>query len=156
MNAVIEELYKCFNYKDSKISNEQKYELYLPKSIKLLKKCLWPRGVKKKTILVLNMELTNIETRLNLNVAGRRNLRRLLFPSDSTLHEFIEMSPSATCTENKSASQQEATKTSVIDIPKCLPSTSSDNSSSIAQTPNKSSTISVILQGIACFGFKRS
>jgi len=63
-------------------------ELYLPMSIKLLRKYLTPKEKENKSSVELNSDLVKIEDRLNLNSQARQRLRKLLFPSDKELYNM--------------------------------------------------------------------
>jgi len=63
-------------------------ELYLPMSIKLLRKYLTPKEKENKTSVELDSDLVKIEDRLNLNSQARQRLRKLLFPSDKELYNM--------------------------------------------------------------------
>lgn len=72
--------------------DEQIDELYIPMSIKTLRKYLTPKGTENKTPTELNSDLVQIEDRLNLNSQARQRLRKLLFPSDKELHNMSNIS----------------------------------------------------------------
>lgn len=55
-------------------------ELYLPMSIKQLRKIMTPHEKENKTPSKFDNELLQIEDCLNLNTQARRRLRKLLFP----------------------------------------------------------------------------
>lgn len=63
-------------------------ELYLPMSIKLLRKYLTPKGKENKTSAELDSDLIKIEDQLNLNSHARQRLRKLLFPPDKELNDM--------------------------------------------------------------------
>lgn len=73
----------------SPIPDEEIEEIYLPMSIKVLRKILTPNTMERKTPIELDSDLVKIEDRLNLNIKARQRLRKLLFPSDK---EFLELS----------------------------------------------------------------
>lgn len=73
-------------------------ELYLPMSIKILRKYLTPKGSENKTPAALDSDLLKIEDRLNLNSRARQRLRKLLFPdmnlsNISNVSDFPSPSP---------------------------------------------------------------
>lgn len=82
------QLSKVLTTYDSPIIEEEIDELYLPMSIKILRKFLTPNGQESITP-ELNSDLIQIEDRLNLNPLARKRLRKLLFTSDK---EVINMS----------------------------------------------------------------
>lgn len=67
-------------------------ELYLPMSIKLLRKYLTPKGKENKTSAELDSDLIKIEDQLNLNSHARQRLRKLLFPPDKELNDMSSVS----------------------------------------------------------------
>lgn len=83
------QLSKVLTTYDSSIIEEEIDELYLPMSIKVLRKFLTPKGQENITPLELNSDLVQIEDRLNLNPIARQRLRKLLFTSDK---EVINLS----------------------------------------------------------------
>lgn len=67
-------------------------ELYIPMSIKLLRKYLTPKDKDIKTPAELNSDIAKIEDRLNLNSQARQRLRKLLFPSDKNVNDISVIS----------------------------------------------------------------
>lgn len=88
ISIISDQLCKYLNT-SSPVPDEEIEELYLPMSIKVLKKMLTPKEMEKKTYIELDSDLVKIENRLNLNIKARQRLRKLLFPSDK---ELLDMS----------------------------------------------------------------
>lgn len=86
----------------SPFSDEEIEEIYLPMSIKVLRKILTPNNTEKKTTVELDSDLVKIEDRLNLNKKARQRLRKLLFPSDNELLEMSTVSDFPTPSPQKS------------------------------------------------------
>jgi len=70
------------------MSDDKIDELYLPMSIKQLRKYLTPKGKNNRTSVELDSDLIKIEDRLNLNSQARHRLRKLLFPSNKELYNM--------------------------------------------------------------------
>ncbi|VVC30412.1 BRCT domain [Cinara cedri] len=76
-----DQLCKVLNTNDSPMPNKNIDELYLPMSIKQLRKILTPSEKENKTPTKFDSDLVQIEDCLNLNSQARRRLRKLLFPT---------------------------------------------------------------------------
>ncbi|XP_050533488.1 microcephalin-like isoform X2 [Daktulosphaira vitifoliae] len=98
ISVLSDQLSKVLNTNDSPISDDHVDELYLPMSIKLLRKYLTPKGSENKTPAALDSDLIKIEDRLKLNSRARQRLRKLLFPdvdlsNVSNISDFPTPSP---------------------------------------------------------------
>lgn len=81
---------KVLNTNDSPIADKNIDELYLPMSIKQLRKILTPNEKENKTPTKFNSDLLQIEDCLNLNTQARRRLRKLLFPTTELSNTSID------------------------------------------------------------------
>jgi len=77
---------------DSPIPDDQIDELYIPMSLKVLRKYLTPNGKENTSSTELNSELAKIEDRLNLNDQARQRFRKLLFPPENNLNNMSDVS----------------------------------------------------------------
>lgn len=87
-----DQLCKVLNKIDSPVPDDQIDELYIPMSLKVLRKYLTPNGKENTTCTELDSELAKIEDRLNLNSQARQRFRKLLFPSDKNLNNMSNVS----------------------------------------------------------------
>lgn len=80
-------LYHLLNNQDSPhLDDEEISELYIPLSIKILRKYLTPKGIENKAPSDLDNDLIEIEDRLKLNSQARNRFRRLLFNENKDLN----------------------------------------------------------------------
>jgi len=87
-----DQLCKVLNKIDSPVPDDQIDEIYIPMSLKVLRKYLTPNGKENTTCTELDSELAKIENRLNLNSQARQRFRKLLFPSDKNLNNTSNVS----------------------------------------------------------------
>ncbi|KAL4143649.1 hypothetical protein QTP88_005960 [Uroleucon formosanum] len=92
VNMLSDQLCKVLNKIDSPVPDDQIDELYIPMSLKVLRKYLTPNGKENTTCTELDSELAKIEDRLNLNSQARQRFRKLLFPSDKNLNNMSNVS----------------------------------------------------------------
>uniref|UniRef100_A0A2H8TMI7 Microcephalin n=1 Tax=Melanaphis sacchari TaxID=742174 RepID=A0A2H8TMI7_9HEMI len=92
VNILSDQLCKVLNKIDSPVPDDQIEDLYIPMSIKVLRKYLTPNGKENTTYTELDSELAKIEERLNLNFQARQRFRKLLFPSDKNLYNTSTVS----------------------------------------------------------------
>jgi len=135
-----DQLCKVLNKIDSPVPDDQIDELYIPMSLKVLRKYLTPNGKENTTCTELDSELAKIEDRLNLNSQARQRFRKLLFPSDNNLNNMSNVSDFPTPSPEKlrisAPSRLISTKKRKTMIEnKLLPNTKNLNSNKI--TPQK-------------------
>ncbi|XP_025420751.1 uncharacterized protein LOC112690864 isoform X2 [Sipha flava] len=93
-NGFSNNLYDLLNAQDSPYLDEKEIsELYIPMSIKTLRKYLTPKDTENKTPSELDDDLIEIENQLKLNSQARQRFRRLLFNSNKDISDFPSPSP---------------------------------------------------------------
>ncbi|XP_060877830.1 uncharacterized protein LOC132950410 isoform X2 [Metopolophium dirhodum] len=92
VNMLSDKLCKVLNKINSPVPDDQIDEIYIPMSLKVLRKYLTPNGKENTTCTELDSELAKIEDRLNLNTQARQRFRKLLFPSDKNLNNMSNVS----------------------------------------------------------------
>lgn len=87
MSEFSNNLYNLLNAQDSPYLDEEEIsELYVPMSIKILRKYLTPKETDNEAPSELDNDLIEIENRLKLNPQARQRFRKLLFNSNKDLN----------------------------------------------------------------------